>query len=85
MEQGPGALGRKPASARSILLNRDWLSRNASKYREEWVALRDGKLLGHAPCSRTLRKWLIDNKVPTDGVLVLMPGHFYNEQNELVW
>jgi hypothetical protein len=85
VEQGPGATGHKASSARSIILNRDWLSRNAYKYREEWVALRDGKLLAHDPCSRTLRKWLKDNRVSMDGVLVLMPGHFYNASNELIW
>jgi hypothetical protein len=85
VEQGPGTTGSKATSARSVLLNRQWLTQNASQYREQWVAIKDGKLLDHDSCSRTLRKRLRERHVPMDGVLVIMPGHFYNERNQLIW
>jgi hypothetical protein len=85
VDPGPGLLGKKAATGRSVILNREWLSLNAGKYLEEWVALRDGKLIDHDTCSRTLRKRLRDNKVLTNGLLIIVPGHFYTEQNELIW
>ena len=68
----PGVYGKLPAhgdfiqrnlSPRPDLrANRDWLMRHGDLYRGQWVALRNGELLGSAPSLQTLVAKIGDTK-----------------------
>jgi hypothetical protein len=43
----PKATIKGPASGSSLKLNIEWVKNNSDQYKGQWVALKDGKLLGH--------------------------------------
>jgi hypothetical protein len=45
----------RPARAKELGASRAWLREHASEYRGQWVAVRQGQLLGAAPSLETLR------------------------------
>jgi len=52
--KAPEARAEGTSTGESAADNIDWLHRHAAEYLGQWVALRDGKLVGHAPDRRTL-------------------------------
>lgn len=55
-------VARTPTTYPAHRANRDWLKANESEYRDRWVALRDGQLLGTATSSEELLDQVGKNK-----------------------
>jgi|GEM_PF-1163289 len=55
--QAPARLGA-PARKRSFQADFEWIRKNASQYRGDWIAVKEGKLLGNDRSRRALRSRL---------------------------
>lgn len=60
----PGPVKRGPADP-TLRANRDWYVQHAAQYRGQWVAVKNGELLGAAPTLRELKALVGDTRSAT--------------------
>lgn len=66
----PIIIGKRPAQAKHLKASRDWLAEHSSEYRGQWIAVRDGILLGTAPTLKGLYGKIGLNANSADTVVV---------------
>ena len=68
----PPRVRKVPAShAKGLVASKQWIRDNAKKYRGEWIAVREGALLAHAPTLDQLTPLVSDNPSATIVIRVL--------------
>lgn len=52
----------------------EWLKENSRHYRGQWVAVKEGKLVGHAQTREALSERIGDGEKQTDVIITKIPG-----------
>jgi len=68
----PKIVGTRPASGNAIGLeaSHQWFQNNSSKYKGQWIAVRNGELLGVAPTLKELYNQIGQDKKTPDTIVV---------------
>jgi len=68
----PRVIGTRPASGNAVSLkaSQEWFETNSSRYKGQWVAVREGKLLGAAPKLKELHEQVGPDQRTSDTIIV---------------